>query len=1019
MAQYIVKKGDNLSTIAKKNGIKLNEILKLNKLDDPNLIQIGQKINLPVKVESTNTISLKNNTTKPYKEFLEDQLKVKTPENNWKKITPSIQGKTIAEFDKKKDTPTKQVINKPITKPITKEEEESFFSQIKNKISETYSDIKTAVDQQTSKKTVAKPKVKIDDSFIDYGYKELGTYKDESFKAGKKDSLLSAMNVFDNDKGFDYIVSPKVKEGKKTFNNVKGVAHFLMDSDITPNQKYTDSYLEKGNNTVKSAQAGKFTPYLGKNPDDYVMYYKNIDDSKMNVKYGQLKDKDKYKGYEQIKVRSIPFGELDFNNKKSAGFAKKASYIGTLDGKQTSIITDPESNDVYGRFSGGSGIFHFKEPKTGKTISVDVSGSVNTIKQVGKELSKKYNVDPKQLQFLYHDMGSYSAKPKSHNGVISNEQWENYNSNNKGYSGAALMYPMEHGGKITAETIYSMSKQPKVILTPNDIYAKEGANIDLSNTTGDRKVFSLDEFKNIVPDYQYQGYLNSGKEGLYKNINKLKYPVQIDTLPDGSVTYRPYSYESAETSYEDYKKLSQNNQPIKATPITGFKDGGIVQAWVQKFTNGGMTAQQNYLDLNRINNENMEKAGQTSSSGSAGGGMMGGSGMMGGGGMDMFSGMFKAMKQSIDNKKLEGRNKKQKEVNLHNATINPYINSYQQFDDPNQMSQANNQINNSTPEMTWDNEEGDNTATKSKFDTFTMQMGKPGTAGAMLDQIGDMAYQSSQQASQAMNMMGGQSGGGQGGGMDMSQMMSMFKKKYGGYIADGGYNASYMDFMNTNQSLKGQLPSYLSNAQVNTNQISSQNYLNNVTPMQTKGTQSLTNNTTQRVSATPNKSMMGADGKQASGATPKGNGLTSSIGGVFSKVDEGVQSLYDGVGAMTDADSGAGAWFQGGAKAGQIAGKYTEGLKNIPVYGEIIAAAIDSVARFTGGALNVRDRQEYNKMKDRQDKVDEYKSRQAPLVYDPNKKGQYMAKYGANPKMMEQRIIDDIYSDFDKHFKLK
>ena len=1139
MAQYIVKKGDNLSTIAKKNGIKLNEILKLNKLDDPNLIQIGQKINLPVKVESTNTISLKNNTTKPYKEFLEDQLKVKTPENNWKKITPSIQGKTIAEFDKKKDTPTKQVINKPITKPITKEEEESFFSQIKNKISETYSDIKTAVDQQTSKKTVAKPKVKIDDSFIDYGYKELGTYKDESFKAGKKDSLLSAMNVFDNDKGFDYIVSPKVKEGKKTFNNVKGVAHFLMDSDITPNQKYTDSYLEKGNNTVKSAQAGKFTPYLGKNPDDYVMYYKNIDDSKMNVKYGQLKDKDKYKGYEQIKVRSIPFGELDFNNKKSAGFAKKASYIGTLDGKQTSIITDPESNDVYGRFSGGSGIFHFKEPKTGKTISVDVSGSVNTIKQVGKELSKKYNVDPKQLQFLYHDMGSYSAKPKSHNGVISNEQWENYNSNNKGYSGAALMYPMEHGGKITAETIYSMNKQPKVILTPNDIYAKDGAKvkpgvwnnfepitynrandypeaervslskiknpiegkiyidderpfhykegrfqeyyspeeikqilkfrgeqeanktsipseisnpitnmlynvdspyrefirsqkkgftydeykdggkIDLSNTVGDRKVFSLDEFKNIVPDYQYQGYLNSGKEGLYKNINKLKYPVQIDTLPDGSVTYRPYSYESAETSYEDYKKLSQNNQPIKATPITGFKDGGIVQAWVQKFTNGGMAAQQNYLDLNRINNENMEKAGQTSSSGSAGGGMMGGSGMMGGGGMDMFSGMFKAMKQSIDNKKLEGRNKKQKEVNLHNATINPYINSYQQFDDPNQMSQANNQINNSTPEMTWDNEEGDNTATKSKFDTFTMQMGKPGTAGAMLDQIGDMAYQSSQQASQAMNMMGGQSGGGQGGGMDMSQMMSMFKKKYGGYIADGGYNASYMDFMNTNQSLKGQLPSYLSNAQVNTNQISSQNYLNNVTPIQTKGTQSLTNNTTQRVSATPNKSMMGADGKQASGATPKGNGLTSSIGGVFSKVDEGVQSLYDGVGAMTDADSGAGAWFQGGAKAGQIAGKYTEGLKNIPVYGEIIAAAIDSVARFTGGALNVRDRQEYNKMKDRQDKVDEYKSRQAPLVYDPNKKGQYMAKYGANPKMMEQRIIDDIYSDFDKHFKLK
>ena len=165
----------------------------------------------------------------------------------------------------------------------------------------------------------------------------------------------------------------------------------------------------------------------------------------------QLKDKDKYKGYEQIKVRNVPFADLDFNKKTSAGFLKKASYIGTKDGKQTSIITDPDSNDVYGRFSGGSGIFYFKEPKTGKTLSVDVSGSVNIIKMVGDQLSKKYGVDPKNLQFLYHDMGSYSAKPKSHNGVLSNEQWENYNVNNKGYSGAALMYPMEYGGEIKME----------------------------------------------------------------------------------------------------------------------------------------------------------------------------------------------------------------------------------------------------------------------------------------------------------------------------------------------------------------------------------------------------------------------------------------------------------------------------------------------------------------------------------------------------------------------------------------
>ena len=40
-----------------------------------------------------------------------------------------------------------------------------------------------------------------------------------------------------------------------------------------------------------------------------------------------------------------------------------------------------------------------------------------------------------------------------------------------------------------------------------------------------------------------------------------------------------------------------------------------------------------------------------------------------------------------------------------------------------------------------------------------------------------------------------------------------------------------------------------------------------------------------------------------------------------------------------------------------------------------------------------------------------------PIVNQPSYYGNYMAKYGANPKMMEQRVIDDIYSDFDKYMK--
>lgn len=491
MPQYIIKKGDTLSAIAKNNNIKLKDILSINDIENPDYIQAGWKINLPNQKTSPNNVPVKSKVTpKPVSPVYP---KTNTPIQQKPLVTNYLFHKYNNFFEQYKTKPDVSVKNKPVTTPIKsankpiekKEETTGFFDNMEDKVSNLYKKIKTnvnelyqdgltAIDQQFSKKNSDNPIKKIDDSFINYGYKELGTYKDESFRAGKTDSLLSAINVFDNNKGFDYVVSPKVKEGKKTFNNVKGVAHFLMDSDITSNQKYTEPYTEKGNNIVKSSQIGKFVPYLGKNPNDYVMYYKDLGNNKMNIKYGQLKDKDKFLGYEQIKVRNVPFGELDFNKKTDAGFAKNASYIGTIYDKQTSIITDPESNDVYGRFSGGSGIFHFKEPKTGKIISVDVSGSVNTIKQVGEELCKKYNVDPMQLQFLYHDMGSYSAKPKSKNGVLSNEQWENYNTNNKGYSGAALMFPKEFGGKVTADTIYALKKKPKVVLTPDDIYEDGG-----------------------------------------------------------------------------------------------------------------------------------------------------------------------------------------------------------------------------------------------------------------------------------------------------------------------------------------------------------------------------------------------------------------------------------------------------------------------------------------------------------------------------------------------------------------
>lgn len=53
MATYTVKKGDNLTKIAKQYGTTWQELAKLNKISDPNVIKIGQTINIGDAAAST------------------------------------------------------------------------------------------------------------------------------------------------------------------------------------------------------------------------------------------------------------------------------------------------------------------------------------------------------------------------------------------------------------------------------------------------------------------------------------------------------------------------------------------------------------------------------------------------------------------------------------------------------------------------------------------------------------------------------------------------------------------------------------------------------------------------------------------------------------------------------------------------------------------------------------------------------------------------------------------------------
>ena len=59
---YTVRKGDTLYSIARKNKVNVNELLKINEFNKKTIIKVGQKIYLPVKIDSNS--SQKNELTR-------------------------------------------------------------------------------------------------------------------------------------------------------------------------------------------------------------------------------------------------------------------------------------------------------------------------------------------------------------------------------------------------------------------------------------------------------------------------------------------------------------------------------------------------------------------------------------------------------------------------------------------------------------------------------------------------------------------------------------------------------------------------------------------------------------------------------------------------------------------------------------------------------------------------------------------------------------------------------------------
>jgi hypothetical protein len=346
--------------------------------------------------------------------------------------------------------------------------------------------IPTTINRGLPGKTAGNKKDSV--SAIPYGYKQLYAVPDSK---NPKDSLVSFVNLFDNDEGGRYYIGHKAKEvtdagAQRSFNNVEGVAHFLRDSDILPGQKITPkSWNVSKGYTYHTTSPGKTVSAAGfDDPNRFRMLYKPNPkkDGSYLAKYVKNADINpereaqlKKEGWEQDFTVNAQhkFSDIAWNKDgPSTGYAAASKWLPLKNGKHTYIPY--KSKDGFSRFSGGSGVYLFKDPKTGKNLGEDASGSVNTIRKIGEDLIKTFGLKPEDLEFAYHDMGSYSAKPKAHNGVLDYKQWLDYNTYNRGFSGAPMMIPKKNNGGPIVDPRGQWAHPGKVTRIPSNQITMQG-----------------------------------------------------------------------------------------------------------------------------------------------------------------------------------------------------------------------------------------------------------------------------------------------------------------------------------------------------------------------------------------------------------------------------------------------------------------------------------------------------------------------------------------------------------------
>ena len=108
---------------------------------------------------------------------------------------------------------------------------------------------------------------------------------------------------------------------------------------------------------------------------------------------------------------------------------------------------------------------------------------------------------------------------------------------------------------------------------------------------------------------------------------------------------------------------------------------------------------------------------------------------------------------------------------------------------------------------------------------------------------------------------------------------------------------------------------------------------------------------------------------------------------------------------------------EGASRAMGVADTITKPFESVPG-GKVLSSIGKGLAFIIGAPLAAR-AQQFRIDNENKEKADrEYRNRNLVTTQQPSYYGQYMSKYGSNVKNLEKRLMDDIFSDFDKYMKI-